>query len=174
MTGGRVIQDITLPATSNGTGTKQTTVFDPLDLSRGRQLEATLKVTAAASGASDVLDVRIQDTDDGVVWNDRIRFLAVAGNQAVSPAYIQRAVLTNSIPLQSSEKDYIESGASGGSAIAAGTVVNGPFPPPVRAGVTTTTRTSSWRAVFIQTDVSGTASYTAELIVRLHSEGVGW
>lgn len=168
MTGGRVIQDITLPATSTGTGTKQTTVFDPLDLSRARQLEATLKVTAAATGASDVLDVHIQDTDDGTNWNDRIRFAAVAGNASVPT--IQRAVLTNSIALQSSEKDYTEST----STLAAGVVINGPFPPPVRTGVTTGTRASSWRAVFIQTDVSGTASYTAELIVRAHEEGVGW
>lgn len=168
MTGGRVIQDISLPATSVGTGTKQTTVFDPLDLSRARQMEATLKVTAAATGGSDFLDVRIQDTDDGTNWNDRIRFIAVAGNASVPQ--LQRAVITNSIVLQSSEKDYIEST----STLGAGVVINGPFPPPVRVGVTTGTRTSSWRAVFNQTDVSGTASYTAELIVRAHEEGVGW
>jgi hypothetical protein len=165
--GGRKIADITLPATSNGTGTKLTSVLDPMDLSRCRMLELEVIITAAATTASDLLDVELQDTKNNVSWNTRAH-AQVLGNQAASVAapYMYRMVLTSAIVLQSPEKGYVETGSPGGTDIPVGTVVNGPFPPPNREGVTTGTRKSSFRIIFKQTDVSTTASFTGT--VRLY------
>lgn len=170
MTGGRTIADLTLPATSHGTGVKLTAVLDPMDLSRCREIELELIVTAAATGATDLLDVELQDTRDGqLTWNTRAH-AQVLGNQSASATapYVYRMALTSAIALQSPEKGYVETGSAGGSAIAAGTVVNGPFPPPWRKGVTTGTRLSAWRVLFTQTDVSTTASFTAEVLLTAH------
>jgi hypothetical protein len=173
MNGGRTILDVTLPATSTGTGTKLTTVLDPMDLSRCREIELELIVTAAATGATDLLDVELQDTRDGqLTWNTRAH-AQVLGNQSASATapYVYRMNLTSAIPLQSPEKGYVETGSAGGTDIPPGVVVNGPFPPPWRKGVTTGTRLSSWRLIFKQTDISGTASFTAEVILTGHEWG---
>jgi hypothetical protein len=165
MIGGRKIDGITLPATTNGTGIKLTYLLAPMDLSRANMLKFKLNVTAAATGATDFLDVKVQDTTDGVTWNTRVRFNLVAGNQAASVAapFVQEAVLESVIPLQSPEKVFIDSGSVGGTELNAGVVMNGPFNPPYRETVTTGTRLSAWRVVFSQTDVSGTASFAAGL-----------
>jgi hypothetical protein len=172
--GGRKIDDITLPATTTGTGVKLTYVLAPMDLSRAKMLKFNLKVTAAATGATDILDVKVQDTADGVTWNTRVRFNGVAGNQAASVTvpFVQEAALESVIPLQSPEKVYITSGSAGGTELAAGVVMNGPFNPPYREGVTTGTRKSSWRVVFSQTDISTTTSYAANLRIYAHESAV--
>jgi hypothetical protein len=173
MFGGRRVANFTLAATSTGTGTKQTSVLDPTDLSRARQLEATLSITAAASTSSDLLDVYVQDSDDAAIWNDRVHF-QVKGNQSASATapFRQRAVITSAISLQSPEKVYTETGGASGADIPVGTVVNGPFPPPYRGGTTTGTRASTWRVLFVQTDSSGSASFTGSVEIRAHDQDI--
>lgn len=174
MLGERKIADFTLAATSSGTAVKQTNTLDPLDLSRCREIELELIITAAASAAGDLLNVKLQDSKNGgTTWNTRAN-LQVAGNQAATAGnpFVKRAVITNAIALQSSEKVYVESGSNGGSEIAADTVVNGPFPPPFRDTVTTGTRVSSWRVIWSQTSSSGTDSFAGELKIHAHEWNV--
>lgn len=144
--------------------TLTTNLHDPMDLSRARELKANLKVTAAAQTAGDTLDVKIQDTIDGVTWNTRGRFAAVLGNQNTTTPYVRELVIATNIDLQSSEKEYQTTGSQGGTELAAGTVLNGAFYPPYR---TAQGRQPNWRVVWTVTNSSGNASFTASLTLWL-------
>lgn len=135
-------------------------LHDPLDLSRARSLKLNLTVTAAASAANDTLDVKFQDTIDGITWNTRARFAAVAGNQSVATQYVRELVITQDVKLNSGEREYQTSGSQGGTELPAGTVMDGTFYPPYRDA---TGRHANWRVVFTVTNNSGTASFTATL-----------
>jgi len=158
----RILGTYTIQTVSGVTQTF-TTNFDALDLSRLRSLQAQLSVSAAASSASDTLDVKIQDTLDGT-WGSRLRFLAVAGNQSASAGtpYVQRYTIENAVDLQSGERGYVPSGSASGSDLAAGTVLNGPFPPRYRTALGPQ---PAWRVVAVQTNASGTALFTATVTV---------
>lgn len=173
MIGARLIADIAIGPTANGTAT---TLFllDPLDLSRARGIKGHLVVTAAASGASDTLDVELQDTLDGVTWNTRARFFRTLGTQSASATapFVQEFNLEANVDLQSPEKVYVTTGSvvaaglgAGGVDIPEGTVVDGVFPMSRRKGDTTQQWQTAWRVRVVQTDVSTSASFTAELML---------
>lgn len=142
-----------------------TTNLDALDLSRLKCLELELAVTAAASTASDTLDVKIQDTRNaGTTWNTRGRFTAVLGNQTASATtpYARHMVISSAVDLQSGEREYLATGSQGGTELAAGTVLNGLFPPRWRDALGAH---AAWRVIAIQTNASGSALFTATVYI---------
>ena len=152
-----------------------TYTLNPHDLSQAQALLLEIVATAIANDSNDVFDVRLQDTTDGLKWHDRARMTAIAGNQAASAGapYYQRIVVQQNVAISSTEQNYIPDGSSGAAALAAGSVINGPFPRVLRKAPTTapgpTTaivgyRQPSWRVQIIVTDPTGTnAALTATL-----------
>lgn len=138
-----------------GVGTNSsTTNFDSHDLSHAQALLCELSLSTIATDAGDSLDVKIQDTVDGVNWNTRVRFPLVAGNAAAPRAY--RMVVEQAVAIAQAEQSYLDTGSTGGTEIASGSVVNGTFPGVRRISGTVppgqSNRTNSWRAVYARTD----------------------
>jgi hypothetical protein len=137
---------------SISTGT-QTLVPDTgvLDLSPARALTLEAIITTANTDASDTLDIRLQDTSDGVTWNTRIRLLQMIGTlspSATAPEY-QRSVVSADVLLTTPEENYEPTGSVSATDLTAGTVRNGPFVPPLR---TSAGRQPSHRIQIIATE----------------------
>lgn len=138
--------------------TADTTVsMNPYDLSHAEALVCELIVSAAATAAGDILDVRIQNTFDGTYWNTVIRFDAILGN--VTEPEIRRATVNQVVDLASTEEQYETTDSTGATDISAGTVRNGPFPPPYK---TAAGRQPNWRVFFDITSASA-PSFTGTL-----------
>lgn len=159
MIGTRFCDKLSVSAIS---ATTTVVMHDPLDLSRARNLKLFLAVPAAASTSSDTLDVIVQDTQNGVTWNDRGRFALVLGNQNVTTPYTREMNLLQDCDLNTGEREYQSTGSQGGSDIPSGTVLNGTFWPPYRdAGG----KHPNWRCRFVVTNNSGVASFTASVSI---------
>ena len=143
------------------TGSGTTTVnLPPLDLSSAQALMIELQLTTVDTDAADSLDVKLQDTSDGTVWNTRCRFPLITGDQ--SPTEAMRMVIQNHVMIASTEESYRNTGAALGVEIAAGAVVNGPFPPPVR---NSDGRSTAWRLQFVRVDADSDADWVGTVTI---------
>lgn len=145
--------------------------FNLDDLSHAGQLLFILKVTAAATDATDTVDVRIQDRGPDGIWTTRARFKAITGDLSPSTTApeVLRLALEQSGPLSSAEEAYEPSGSAGGSSptvIGDGVVINGPFPPLYR---TSAGRGASWRAQFVVAETNA-AAFTGTLYAIAKTE----
>ena len=143
--------------------TTTTVSLNPDDLSRASALLLSLQLTAIGTGAGDKLDVRLQDTVHGTIWNTRARFTQVLGTDSASGSAPKtfRMSLTQDIALEDPEESYETTGSSGGTDLAARSVRNGPFPGVLR---TSTGRGSAWRVTFTVT-TSVTPTFTGNLTI---------
>jgi len=116
---------------ATGAATQTLNLEIPMDLSHARALTLEVIITEAITDASDTLDIRLQDTYDGVTWNTRIRMLQMIGTlspSATAPEY-QRSVVSADVLLTTPEENYECTGSVGATDLTAGTVRNGPFAP---------------------------------------------
>ena len=95
----RVMHEYTL-ATGAGSKTGGSAItselYPYLDLSALKAIVVVVSLTAAAEDAGDILDVALQETLDGVTWNDRCRFPQLLGNlspSASAPETYQQTIL---------------------------------------------------------------------------------
>jgi hypothetical protein len=155
--------DFTIAA---GSGT--TTVnLNPDSLGHARALTVEVSLTTIGTDAIDSLDFRLQEAADGQ-FQDRLRLTAIAGNTSASSSAprVYRGVILADATIQASEKVYEVSGSSG-TAITAGTTVNGPF---VGMRRTSAGRQPSWRMQFVVTDADADASFIGTVTIWATSE----
>ena len=79
------------------------------------------------TGGGPTMTTVLQVTRNGVTWDDRAAFTAQSAAISSGRTY-QELTLTSGPPLSGTEEVIVPSGSTGGSALAAGTVRNGPFP----------------------------------------------
>ncbi len=104
----------------------------PVDASRGEALVLRLTLTSIALTASDALKAYLQTRGPDGLWDDRIALATVAGNVTASAAapVAREGVVQKFGTLESTAEVYTPSGSADGDRLGAGTVRNGPFPPP--------------------------------------------
>lgn len=143
--------------------TTTTVPLNPDDLSRASQLLLSLQLTTIGTAAGDKLDIRLQDTVHGTIWNTRARFTQVIGTDSASTSAPKnfRMALTQAIALEDPEEGYETTGSSGGTDLPARSVRNGPFPGVLR---TSTGRGSSWRVTFTVTSATS-PTFTGNLTI---------
>ena len=130
------------------------------DLSTFRRLRGYVKCTKADTAAGDKLIIRLQETLDGITWNDRAVVAAITGDQSpsVTAPETREFTLVANEPLSADEEMLEPSGSAGGTALAEGEVRNGPFAPPYRVSTATPTqnpgRYAAWRFFLDFTDVT--------------------
>jgi len=160
----RVAKDVTFN-TGTGTGTKQTTVLNPDDLSQCRALWLRVHCTKAVTDAVDVLLVKLQCTQNGgLTWEDRI---ALSLDGSLSPDATTPSE-TAGVIFQEKELGPTEE-AGQPATLTADAVKHGPFPPPYRdATLTTFAFQSSWRVVISLTDADNDADFegTFDVLAR--------
>src|SRR5260221_9901788 len=106
-----------LPFTLSGAATTETNL-DPYDLSRCPVIMSQLILTSAAVGVGDTLDVRFQETPDGIQWNTRLRHTRQLGNggaTALAPVSEEIQLFTRGWPVTSVDTVVTPSGSAGGS-----------------------------------------------------------
>ena len=83
----------TVPFVLAGAGVTITNL-PPFDLSRSFENKSELIVTAAAAAAGDILDVKFQETEDGVQWNTRMRHTPQLGSSGATATSPESEVIT--------------------------------------------------------------------------------
>lgn len=103
------------------------TNFEPYDLSRGFENKSELIVTGAAAGVGDSLDVKFQETEDGVQWNTRMRHTAQLGSSGASATQPESEILTilSLGPFVTADAIREPTGSKGASELTAPGVING-------------------------------------------------
>lgn len=129
------------------------TNFDPLDWSGSKNLLFRLELTAAGTGAGDLLDVYIESSSDGqITWDQRARFERFLGTATVSALApeVREVTITQGPVLGGTEEMLEPTGSAGASGLLASTLQNRPFPSKNGPNAT-------WRARF---DVTSATSPT--------------
>lgn len=104
--------------------------LDAFDLSRYDVIRFEIVLTTADTDAGDTLDVRLQSTSDRIKWHTRARSTQKLGTlspSATAPEY-ENLIVRQTGQLSATEEVYEPSGSAGAVEIAAGQVLNGPFP----------------------------------------------
>jgi hypothetical protein len=115
---------------NTGVGTQSITqTFDKFDLSYCDALLCKLYITKAAEDAGDTFDVYVEERTNEVTWNQRGRFERITGDMSPSTTAPEERTLVISakVNLDTAEESYEDTGSTGGTSLAAGTVRNGPF-----------------------------------------------
>lgn len=117
---------VTLPFTLTGAGTT-ITYLDLYDLSRSFENKSELILTTANTGAGDELDVKFQETSDGVQWNTRMRHTAMLGTLSPSSTAPESEILTilSLGPLPTTDQIREPTGSAGATELTAPGVIHG-------------------------------------------------
>lgn len=155
-----------------GPGSQTLLVPIDVDLSRGDEILIELELTKAQTDAGDTLDVRLQDCTSlttAEVWNTRARFAQFIGTVTVSAAApeVRRLALQAYGTLPDTEEAYEPSGSAGAAEIAAGTVLNGPFPGVRR--LSAGGRKQSWRLKIDVVDADSDGDFEGRITVWLRT-----
>ncbi|HEU4754655.1 MAG TPA: hypothetical protein VFU47_16215 [Armatimonadota bacterium] len=142
-----------------------------LDLSEADQLKLVVTLTGAPAGTSPTLNVRLQSRQAENVWDDRISLAQFTGSDTTGET--KEGVIQKFGSLSDTEEAHEPSGSSS-SRLAAGTVLNGPFPGPYRESCSfrngepgANQAATGWRLDF---DIGGTGSPSFAITVRLYSD----
>lgn len=164
----RVMHEYTL---DTGTGSKTggsaitSELYPYLDLSALTALVVVVSLSEAAEDAGDILDVALQETLDGVTWNDRCRFPQLLGSlspSASAPETYQQTILALE-DLTAADYSFEPSGSAGGTRLVAGATRNGPFAPRRR---TETGPAAAYRLYIEVTDSDDDGGFTGTITVR--------
>jgi hypothetical protein len=153
-----------------GPGSQTILVNLDVDMARGFAILGELLVTKSVTDAIDTLDVRLQSCNSAdaanPVWNTRARFAQILGNMTTSASApeIRDIALQKFGTLSDGEEAYEPSGSAGGSDLAAGSVLNGPFPGPRR---TSAGRQPSWRLKIDVVDADADADFEGAITLWL-------
>jgi hypothetical protein len=138
----------TYTGTITATGTEVLPAFN-ISNADEIQLVATLTGNAAAA-AGDKIDIVLQSKTQNGIWDDRIRLRQLLGNMSSGEG--DQGTVQKFGTFSDTEEAGEQSGSTGGSGLSAGTVKNGPFPPPfVAVGLAPA---SSWRLSWTVTSAS--------------------
>lgn len=151
-----------------GAGSATTNVnLDAFDLSGASALILRGSMSKTDTDAGDTLAITLQSTFDALTWTDRARLGNFTGDMsaAATTPEVLVAVVHQGDAIDSTEEAYEPSGSLGGSAIAAGSVLNGPFPGLLRTALG---RQPSWRVNIVWTDADsdGDMEGTIEVYAR--------
>jgi hypothetical protein len=132
-----------------------------MDLSQFDELELEIDVDTSATDAGDTLDVYLQSRGPAGIWDDRIATAQILGT--ASDNEVRKYAVQQFGTFADSEEASEPQGSAGGSHLTAGSVKNGPFPPPYRsAGVGTLT---AWRLQFVMVDADADGSFTGTVYI---------
>jgi hypothetical protein len=149
----------------------QTTNLDPLDLSRCKCIDMFISLTTADAAADDLFDIVLDETFDGVTWNERMHSAQFAGSLTATTTAPETYSMRCSahVNLDTTEEAGEPSGSAGGTALAAGTVRNGPFAPKRHNDEAPWTLQPTHRLRYVTDDDDDDARFAGTVTLVFHS-----
>lgn len=162
---------VTFDTGANSGAQDTTTNFDKFDLSWCEAIDIWVSLTTADTDAGDTFDIYLQETMDGVTWDERWHSHQFTGNMtASSTAPEVRRYRIFADTTDAPDEIYETSGSAGGSSLSAGSVRHGPFVPKLPSTSAPFSGQVTHRLRFVTADADSNARFAGSITFVLHSD----
>lgn len=145
--------------------------LDPHDLTRCKVIDVLVSLTTADAAADDLFDIFLDETFDGVTWDQRLHSHQFTGDMTASATApeVRRYRIYGHTVTDTPDEIYETSGSVGASDLAAATVKHGPFAPKRHGTVSPYNLQTTHRLRFVTSDPDSDARFGGSVTLTFHS-----